>query len=418
MSTPTVTTTPNSEDTTDSTTSAQEPTMASRSSDVWSRIVGLKRSDGSEYAWYPIYKTVCTFGKSLTNDVRVQVETVSDHHCLIIRGGEGELLLKDSSTNGTLLNGELVHGATVDIVHNDILTVGGHKFRFEFTEIATTENIPNTPKKPDQTIQDSVDNAIHSLSEVPSPSATKASTTPRKCFTSGTSSLESSLGLFTPNRASKLSRLLMSPKISAPLFASTTPKKGLLTKELPLADFGLSSLAKVPAGLQTPSQVKRRVMDDDDEDIVRTPKKVSFGPKLSPEIFDRAHPPASPLKRGAQQDPETPRRSGLIMSPKFATMGGHRSAVKSIMTPSKLGRTAIFIDLEKPAPPKLFSAALLAEAEAKGKAAALTTPTTSVEGVKEQKEEQEEKSKASEEAMLALRISPLPKMEIVDAFAD
>lgn len=207
----------------------------------------------------------------------------------------------------------------------------------------------------------------------------------------------------------------MSPKISAPLFASTTPKKGLLTKELPLADFGLSALAKVPAGLQTPSQVKRRVMDDGDEDIVRTPKKVSFGPKLSPEIFDRAHPPASPLKRGAQQDPETPRRSGLIMSPKFATVGGHRSAVKSIMTPSKLGRTAIFIDLVKPAPPKLFSAALLAEAEAKGKMAASTTPTASVERAKE---EEEEKSKASEETMSALRISPVPKVEIVDAFAD
>ncbi|KAG0358775.1 antigen identified by monoclonal antibody Ki-67 [Podila minutissima] len=400
--------------------------MTSRN-DVWGRIVGLKRADGTEYAWYPIYKTVCTFGKSLTNDVRVQVETVSDHHCLIIRGGEGELLLKDSSTNGTLLNGELVHGATVDIVHNDILTVGGHKFRFEFTETVKAENIPSTPKKQDQTIQDSVDDAIQSLSEVPSPTVTRvAPSTPRKCFTSGTSSLESSLGLFTPNRASKLSRLLMSPKISAPLFASTTPKKGgLLAKELPLADFGLSALAKVPPGLQTPSQVKRRVMEDRDDDICRTPKKVSFGPKLSPEIFDRAQPPASPLKRGAQQDPDTPRR-GMMMSPKIATMGGHRSAVKSIMTPSKLGRTAMFIDLEKPAPPKLFSAALLAEAEAKGKAINLM-PTTSVEEVEqveevkeeEKKEEEDEaKSKASEEAMSALLVSPVPKREIVDAFAD
>ncbi|KAF9315716.1 antigen identified by monoclonal antibody Ki-67 [Podila horticola] len=401
--------------------------MTSRN-DVWGRIVGLKRADGTEYAWYPIYKTVCTFGKSLTNDVRVQVETVSDHHCLIIRGGEGELLLKDSSTNGTLLNGELVHGATVDIVHSDILTVGGHKFRFEFTEVDTTENIPNTPKEQDQTIQVSVDNAIQSLSEVPSPSATRvAPTTPRKCFTSGTSSLESSLGLFTPNRASKLSRLLMSPKLSAPLFASTTPKKGgLLAKELPLADFGLSALAKVPPGLQTPSQVKRRVMDDGDDDITRTPKKVSFGPKLSPEIFDRAQPPASPLKRGGQQDPDTPRRS--MMSPKYV-MGGHRSAVKSIMTPSKLGRTAMFIDLEKPAPPKLFSAALLAEAEAKVKATA-STPTIGVEVVeevkenheneeaKQEKEEDEAKSKEAEETMSALLVSPVPKREIVDAFAD
>ncbi|KAG0080623.1 antigen identified by monoclonal antibody Ki-67 [Podila epicladia] len=401
--------------------------MTSRN-DVWGRIVGLKRADGAEYAWYPIYKTVCTFGKSLTNDVRVQVETVSDHHCLIIRGGEGELLLKDSSTNGTLLNGELVHGATVDIVHSDILTVGGHKFRFEFTETDKAENIPSTPKKQDKTIQDTVDNAILSLSEVPSPTVTRiAPSTPRKCFTSRTSSLESSLGLFTPNRASKLSRLLMSPKISAPLFASTTPKKGgPLAKELPLAEFGLGAMAKVPPGLQTPSQVKRRVVDDRDDDVARTPKKVSFGPKLSPEIFDRAQPPASPLKRGAQQDPDTPRRS-IMMSPKFGAMGGQRSAVKSIMTPSKLGRTAIFIDLEKPAPPKLFSAALLAEAEAKGKAiTSISTITVEeveqVELVKEEEKKKEEEGdthfKASEEAMSALLVSPVPKREIVDAFAD
>lgn len=93
--------------------------------------------------------------------------------------------------------------------------------------------------------------------------------------------------------------------------------------------------------------------------------------------------------------------------------------VKSIMTPSKLGRTAMFIDLEKPAPPKLFSAALLAEAEAKGKVmAASAAPTTSVEELKEEKEEEEAKSKASEEIMSALRINPVPKVEIVDAFAD
>lgn len=86
----------------------------------------------------------------------------------------------------------------------------------------------------------------------------------------------------------------------------------------------------------------------------------------------------------------------------------------------------MFIDLEKPAPPKLFSAALLAEAEAKGKAINLM-PTTSVEEVEqveevkeeEKKEEEDEaKSKASEEAMSALLVSPVPKREIVDAFAD
>lgn len=99
------------------------------------------------------------------------------------------------------------------------------------------------------------------------------------------------------------------------------------------------------------------------------------------------------------------------------------------MTPSKLGRTAMFIDLEKPAPPKLFSAALLAEAEAKVKATA-STPTIGVEVVeevkenheneeaKQEKEEDEAKSKEAEETMSALLVSPVPKREIVDAFAD
>ncbi|KAF9415848.1 antigen identified by monoclonal antibody Ki-67 [Podila epigama] len=382
-----------------------EKNTTSRNTGVWGQIVGLKRADGSEYYWYPIYKTVCSFGKNLANDIRVQVETVSDHHCVIIHGGEGEILLKDSSTNGTLRNGELVHNTTVTLNHNDVLTVGGHRFRFESTETNPAQESDETLES-DDVLQASVQKAVQSLIEIASPTSTRsAPTTPRKCFVSSTTSLESSLNLFTPNRASRLSKLLMSPKVSTPLFAHIPPKSTPVSKELPCADFDL----EIPNGLRSPS-VKRRVTDDDNDDVARTPKKVSFGPKLSPEIFDRAQPPSSPIRRGQQQDPDTPRRNGM-MSPKMLGGGGPRSAVKSILTPSKLGRTVMYMNLERPAPLKLFSEELLAEAKAKANSekTSMLPPATGLDDLE---------TKTSDEQMSALLVSPVPKPGIVDELAD
>lgn len=39
--------------------------------------------------------------------------------------------LKDTSTNGTLLNDVLVHDTARPIQHNDVMTIAGRKFRFE-----------------------------------------------------------------------------------------------------------------------------------------------------------------------------------------------------------------------------------------------------------------------------------------------
>ena len=67
---------------------------------VWGHIVGLKKQDESEYYRYPIDKSYCSFGRGDTNDIRVQIDAVSDLHCKLIRRDDGEVSLRIMSTMG------------------------------------------------------------------------------------------------------------------------------------------------------------------------------------------------------------------------------------------------------------------------------------------------------------------------------
>ncbi|KAG0223536.1 hypothetical protein BGX31_008456 [Mortierella sp. GBA43] len=309
---------------------------------IWGHIVGLKKQDDSPYARYPIDKSYCSFGRGDTCDIRVQIDAVS-------------VWLKDTSTNGTLLNDVLVHDTARPIQHNDIMTIAGRKFRFE-AESSTSDNTPgrqvnsnnNNPLAPE----------ILSLADMPSPSFKKFLSTPSKASSTTTpatttattttttttttpsasrkaEALESSLGLFTPNRADRLSRLLVSPKpVPFPAFLGKSPSKASTPRRVFVmidepsilnpsttttttcsADEDStateSASDKIECGLETPRREKRMAsLEFDVNGIARTPKKVSFGPALSPEIFDKSEPPSTPIKRG-QQDPGTPRRQAI-----------------------------------------------------------------------------------------------------------
>ncbi|RKP16273.1 hypothetical protein ROZALSC1DRAFT_25467, partial [Rozella allomycis CSF55] len=56
-----------------------------------------------------------------------------------------------------------------------------------------------------------------------------------------------------------------------------------------------------------------------------TPKKVTFGPPLSPEVFDKNQPPASPLRRG--NSPFSPRRN--LFSPGILKRSNLKNELKS-----------------------------------------------------------------------------------------
>jgi len=101
------------------------------------------------------------------------------------------------------------------------------------------------------------------------------------------------------------------------------------------------------SGWHTPTRQKRKSPDDFLNELGRTPKKVSFGPDLNPEIFSKHNPPNTPVKRGDQQPPSASTPSFLS---KLAAAGG---TPKSILTPSKSSRTSVLQGLEKPTPLKL-----------------------------------------------------------------
>ncbi|KAG0371003.1 hypothetical protein BC939DRAFT_532584 [Gamsiella multidivaricata] len=353
---------------------------------VWGYIVGLRKMDESEYYRYPIDKSYCSFGRNSTNDVRVQIDTASEIHCKLIRRDDGEVWLKDTSTNGTLLNNVLVHDTARPIQHNDVMTIAGRKFRFESaapiprTSLQLTSS--NTPGRQISSIQSTIDRDILALAEMPSPTARRSLSTPKRDTARSGAALESTLGLFTPNRAAKLSSLLVSPKpVPFPAFLSKSPMKTATPRKIftmidepsvlnpTCANSSLSPPLIVrelddddddddddEPGLHTPTKQKRKAhLDLEEGDMARTPKKVSFGPALSPEVFDKAEPPSTPIKRGQQQGPETPRRRGISTPSLLSKLSALTPTPKPILTPTRIGgRTAIFHDLKKPAPLKLF----------------------------------------------------------------
>ncbi|KAF9980487.1 antigen identified by monoclonal antibody Ki-67 [Mortierella antarctica] len=343
---------------------------------VWGEVLGLSRQDGSVYYRYPINKSYCSFGRNNLNDIRIQIDGVSETHCKLIRRDDGEVWLKDTSTNGTLLNNVLVHDTARPIQHHDIVTIGGRRFRFDTSEpiprmpLQSTAN-SNTPGRQVRDIQATIDKDIQTLAEAPSPTPGRLLSTPKRSLARSTAALESSLGLFTPNRAAKLSSLLVSPKpVPLPAFLTKSPRRPTTPKPvIAMIDepslFNTTSTATPSSsfterqfssgsGMHTPTKEKRKAPEDFDG-VSRTPKKVSFGPALSPEIFDKSNPPSTPIKRGQQQDPETPRRQGLSTPSLLSKLSAAGSASKPILTPSRLSRTFLLANLERPAPPNLFA---------------------------------------------------------------
>lgn len=232
--------------------------------------------------------------------------------------------------------------------------------RFPRSFIQTTPRPPlqvtdgnTTPGRHIKSIQASFDSDISALAEAPSPTAGRISTTPKRNLSRSTAALESSLGLFTPRSAAKLSSLLVSPKpIPLPAFLKS-PRQSNTSTNKPSKPSVAADTAddqqelEENGGWRTPTKEKRKSPDDLFTELGRTPKKVSFGPNLNPEIFSKNDPPNTPIKRGDHQPPSA-------STPSFmARLAAADGTPKSILTPSRSSRTNVFQGLEKPTPIKL-----------------------------------------------------------------
>lgn len=103
------------------------------------RVISLV--DGREY---PVPAAGLVFGRDPTCDVVVGSTAVSRRHASLNASSEG-YLLRDTSTNGVLLNGERASSPAL-LGRGDVLTIGGEEFRFY------ADSVP-APRAPLATLQ-------------------------------------------------------------------------------------------------------------------------------------------------------------------------------------------------------------------------------------------------------------------------
>jgi pSer/pThr/pTyr-binding forkhead associated (FHA) protein len=97
------------------------------------RVVSL--TDGREYA----VDQSLVFGRDAGCDVVITNKDVSRRHAEIMPTPQGYVVV-DSSTNGTLVNGQRVHGQVL-LARADVIRIGDHEFRF-YADVAPTAPPP------------------------------------------------------------------------------------------------------------------------------------------------------------------------------------------------------------------------------------------------------------------------------------
>lgn len=92
--------------------------------------VVFEKVDNGEVESVSMYDTL-SIGRDTVNDFVVNDELVSAHHCVITLEN-GNMYIEDmQSTNGTIVNGILIHSKT-QLKSNDLLLLGGVEYRVSF----------------------------------------------------------------------------------------------------------------------------------------------------------------------------------------------------------------------------------------------------------------------------------------------
>ncbi|MCX7680988.1 MAG: FHA domain-containing protein [Anaerolineae bacterium] len=95
------------------------------------RLVPIHPQESAAAAGSPIpLQPVTSLGRAPDNTVCIQDQFASAHHALLIWREKQWWLEDRDSRNGTLLNGERIHGPTV-VCSGDVIEVGRTKFRLE-----------------------------------------------------------------------------------------------------------------------------------------------------------------------------------------------------------------------------------------------------------------------------------------------
>ena len=88
----------------------------------------LAVQDAGEHVVLPLTADVTRVGRSLVADVHLDDTTVSRRHALIVRRGDGTVVLDDRSRNGVFVNGERTAEAVLR--DGDLIQLGRVRMRF------------------------------------------------------------------------------------------------------------------------------------------------------------------------------------------------------------------------------------------------------------------------------------------------
>ncbi|XP_046929570.1 proliferation marker protein Ki-67 isoform X2 [Lynx rufus] len=232
------------------------------------RLVTIKRS-GADGPHFPLSLSTCLFGRGIECDIRIQLPVVSKQHCKIEINGQEAKLFNFSSTNPTQVNGSTIDGP-VQLKHGDVITVVDRSFRYE------NESHEDRRKSTEFPGQRRKQESLHRVSR---------------------SSLSSD-----PD-----GKLQDSDVRSR---ASEDSVSGRPLKNVQAAGT-VSGGCEDRVASRTPNVVRPlELAGDKTEGTPLKRRRVSFGGRLKPELFDENLPPNTPLKRG-----ETPRRSLVSHTP-------------------------------------------------------------------------------------------------------
>jgi serine phosphatase RsbU (regulator of sigma subunit) len=102
--------------------------------------ISIDTGDGSRER-FPLASERVTIGRSRDSDIFLPDQWLSRHHAEILRKDSAFFLHDLGSKNGTLLNGEPVHGDR-RLGHGDVITLGEHVLTFSIEEVVDEDSQP------------------------------------------------------------------------------------------------------------------------------------------------------------------------------------------------------------------------------------------------------------------------------------
>ncbi|KAM5271862.1 proliferation marker protein Ki-67 [Ctenodactylus gundi] len=298
------------------------------------RLVTIKRS-GVDGTVFPLTLRTCLFGRGIECDIRIQLPVVSKQHCKIETNDQEAILYNFSSTNPTQVNGCAIDGP-VPLRHGDIITIIDRSFRYENESHQSESKSPEFPGKiceqthEDEDLCDTDRGEAATLGAKEGVEAVDKTVTPRKLLTRNQTPTKcddsANSGSKSGNSSSRKRR---SNSTDVEVLPTEIQNQPLLTQCLAQVErkfqkdslntpekFG-ATLGHTCSGFPGLSSVDISNFGDSinkSEDISLKRRRVSFGGRLRPELFDENLPPNTPLKRG-----ETPA--------KRKSLGTHTPAV-------------------------------------------------------------------------------------------